>query len=85
VYPDDRRMLDRIGILGKLVSGVAFLAVLAPLLYVVWFLPAWLGIADAEEGWGIILFGFAFTPAFFAWGFTADPFRRRNLARETKR
>jgi hypothetical protein len=42
----------RIGILGRLVAGVAFLAVLTPLLYVVWFLPAWLGIADPEEGWG---------------------------------
>jgi hypothetical protein len=53
----------RIGILRRLVAGVAFLAVLAPLLYVVWFLPVWLGIADdAEEGWGIVLFGFAFYP-----------------------
>jgi hypothetical protein len=62
---------------------VAFLAVLAPLLYVVWFLPVWLGIADdAEEGWGIALFGFASTPAIFAAHFIADAFMRRNLARE---
>jgi hypothetical protein len=74
----------RIGILGGLVAGVAFLAVLAPLLYVVWFLPAWLGIADAEEGWGIVLFGLAFTPAIFAAHFIKDAFRRRNLAKEQK-
>ena len=36
---------------------------LRQLVYVVWFLPVWLGIADgAAEGWGIALFGFAFTP-----------------------
>jgi hypothetical protein len=64
---------------------VAFLAVLAPLLYVVWFLPAWLGIADAEECWGIALFGFAFTPAIFAAHFIADALRRGNLAREKNR
>jgi len=74
----------RIGILGGLVAGVAFLAVLAPLLCVVWFLPAWLGIADAEEGWGIVLFGLAFTPAIFAAHFIKDAFRRRNLAKEQK-
>jgi hypothetical protein len=75
----------RIGILGRLVAGVAFLAVLAPLLYVVWFLPAWLGIADAEEGWGLALFGLAITPAIFAAHFIADAFRRRNLAKEKNR
>ena len=74
----------RIGILGGLVAGVAFLAVLAPLLCVVWFLPAWLGIAEAEEGWGIVLFGLAFTPAIFAAHFIKDAFRRRNLAKEQK-
>ena len=75
----------RIGILGRLVAGVAFLAVLAPLLYVVWFLPAWLGIADAEEGWGVLLFGLPFISAFFAADFIKGAFRRRNLTREKNR
>jgi hypothetical protein len=61
------------------------LAVLTPLLYVVWFLPAWLGIADPEEGWGPALFGLAITPAIFAAHFIADAFRRRNLAKEKNR
>jgi hypothetical protein len=38
----------RIGILGSLVAGVAFLAVLVPLLYVGWFLLDWLGIQDVD-------------------------------------
>ena len=39
----------RIGILGSLVAGVPFLAVLVPLLYVGWFLLDWLGIQDVDK------------------------------------
>jgi hypothetical protein len=71
----------RIGVLGRLVAGVAFLAVLVPLLYVVWFLSDWLGIQDDEGLVGVLLLGLGITPAILAWGLITDAFRRRNLAR----
>ena len=71
-----------IGILGSLVAGVAFLAVLAPLLYVVSFLPDWLGIQDDDDLAFVIFLGLAITPATVAWHLITHAFRRRNLARE---
>jgi hypothetical protein len=51
----------RIGILGSLVAGVAFLAVLVPLLYVGWFLLDWLGIQDVDGLDFVIFIGLAIT------------------------
>jgi hypothetical protein len=74
----------RIGILGGLVAGVAFLAVLVPLLYVDWFLPNWLGIHDDDlasvvgtAAWGLGIF-----LAISAWNLITHAFRRRNLAKD---
>lgn len=75
----------RIGILGSLVAGVAFLAVLVPLLYVGWFLLDWLGIQDIDGIDFVIFIGLAITPAIGAWHLITHAFRRRNLAKEKNR
>jgi hypothetical protein len=75
----------RIGILGGLVAGVAFLAVLVPLLYVGWFLLDWLGIQDVDGLDFVIFIGLAITPAILAWHLITHAFRRRNLAKEKNR
>jgi hypothetical protein len=77
----------RIGMVGHLVAGAAFLLLLAPMLYVAWYLPDWLGISNDEYASDV--FGgamvFAPLPALLAWGYFTHAFRRRNLAKETAR
>ena len=53
-------------------------------LYLVWFLPVWLGIADECGGpaGASPCSASPLPPAIFAAHFIADAFRRRNLARE---
>jgi hypothetical protein len=74
----------RIGMLGHLVAGAVFLLLLAPMVYVAWFLPVWLGISN--DDYAADIFGgaivFAPIPAIVVWAYLTQAFRRHNLAKE---
>lgn len=76
-----------VGVLGHVVAGGAFLLVLAPMVYVAWSIPDWLGVSNDDYADDISagVMPFAIVPALLAWELVAGPFTRHHLAREANR